>query len=149
MTAVGLAPRAQASGPAGVGRLVVLFDRDCGLCQATARRLRRWDRHSRLEMLSLQDAAVSTRPLLAEAVRRFPVLEVLHVVDEASGRVSAGGDAALAIAAQLPGGRLVRPFRRLPPTRWIVGGLYGLVARYRHVIGRRLGLEGPTCDLPR
>jgi predicted DCC family thiol-disulfide oxidoreductase YuxK len=131
------------------GRLVVMYDVDCGLCQATARRLRRWDRDGRLEMLSLQDAAASDRPVVAEAARRYPLLDMLHVVDQASGRVDAGGDAALAIAAALPGGRLIRPLRGFPPARWIVGAAYGLVARNRHAIGRRLGLEGPACDTQR
>jgi predicted DCC family thiol-disulfide oxidoreductase YuxK len=135
---------------AGAGlRLVVMFDRDFGLCQATARRLRRWDRHARLEMLSLQDAATSDRPLVAETARNHPVLDELHVLDERIGRVDAGGDAALAIAAALPGGWLVRPFARLAPVRWIVGAGYSLVARNRHRIGRRLRLEGPACDVPR
>ena len=125
-----------------------MFDRDCGLCQATARQLRRWDRHGRLEMLSLQDAAGSDRPVVADAARRYPVLAELHVVDEADGSVDAGGDAALAIASALPGGWLIRPFRGFAPTRWIVGALYRLVARNRHAIGRRLGLEGPACDVP-
>ena len=133
---------------AQAGRLVVMFDRDCGLCQATARRLRRWDRHGRLEMLSLQDAAGSERPAVVDAARRYPVLDELHVFDQSSGRVDAGGDAALAIAAALPGGWLVRPFRRFPPIRWVVGAAYALVARNRHRIGRRLGLEGPACDVP-
>ncbi len=131
------------------GRLVVMFDRDCGLCQATARRLSRWDRNGRLEMLSLQDAAGSDRPVFADAARRHPVLEQPDVVEETTGRVDAGGAAALAIAAALPGGELIRPFRGFPPTRWIVGALYGLVARNRHTIGCRLGLEGPACDVPR
>ena len=134
--------------PAGP-RLVVMYDRDCGLCTATALRLRRWDRHGRLEMLSLQDAAVSDRPDVAEAARTHPVLAELYVLDEASGRVDAGGDAALAIVAALPGGWLVRPIRRIAPVRWIVGALYDLVAHNRHAIGRRLGLEGPACDTPR
>jgi predicted DCC family thiol-disulfide oxidoreductase YuxK len=130
------------------GRLVVMYDRDCGLCQATARRLDRWDRHDRLEMLSLQDAALSDRPLVVQAARDNPVLEELHVLDERSGRIDAGGDAALAIASALPGGRLIRPLRSFPPARWVVGAAYGLIARNRHVIGRRLGLEGPACDTP-
>jgi len=100
-------------------------------------------------MLSLQDAALSDRPLVAGTARTHPVLAELHVLDEGSGRVDAGGEAALAIASALPGGWLVRPFRRIVPVRWIVGALYNVVARNRHVIGRRLGLEGPDCDLPR
>ena len=127
-------------------RLVVMYDRDCALCTATARRLHRWDRHGRLEMLSLQDATVSDRPEVAETARTRPVLAELHVLDEATGRVDAGGDAALAIAAALPGGWLVRPIRRIAPVRWIVGALYDFVAHNRHAIGRQLGLEGPACD---
>jgi predicted DCC family thiol-disulfide oxidoreductase YuxK len=149
VTAAAPTAREAASDAARRGRLVVMFDRDCGLCQATARQLRRWDRHGRLEMLSLQDAAGSDRPVVADAARRYPVLAELHVVDEADGRIDAGGDAALAIASALPGGWLVRPFRGFVPTRWIVGALYGLVARNRHRIGHRLGLEGPDCDIPR
>jgi predicted DCC family thiol-disulfide oxidoreductase YuxK len=147
--AVSLTGPRRAAASSDVGRLVVMYDRDCGLCLATARRLRRWDRHGRLELLSLQDAAVSDRPVVASTARTHPVLAELHVLDEATGRVDAGGDAALAIAAALPGGSLVRPFRRIGPVRWIVGGLYNFVARNRHAIGRRLGLEGPDCDLPR
>jgi predicted DCC family thiol-disulfide oxidoreductase YuxK len=131
------------------GRLVVLFDRDCSLCQATARQLRRWDRRGRLEMLSLQDAAVSPRAIVAATARRFPLLDELHVLDERSGRVDAGGDAALVIAAALPGGAVVRPLRHFPPARWIVSVLYRLVARHRHAIGEWLGLEGPDCDVRR
>ena len=135
-----------AGASSGKPRLVVMYDRDCGLCTATAKRLRRWDRHGRLEMLSLQDAAVSDRPAVADTARTHPVLAQLHVLDEASGRVDAGGDAALAIATALPGGWLVRPFRRIAPVRWIVGAFYDFVANHRHAIGRRLGLEGPACD---
>ncbi len=128
-------------------RLVVLYDRDCGLCAATARRLGRWDRHGRLDVVTLQSAATSGRPRLVDAARERPLLEALHVVDEASGRVLAGGDAALAIAAALPGGRVVRPLAAIPPLRWSVGLGYGLVARNRHRIGRWLRLEGPACDV--
>src|SRR4051794_23879747 len=69
----------------GGARLVVLYDRDCGLCTATARRLRRWDRHGRLELLPLQDADVADRPALADTVRGLPLTAALHVVDERTG----------------------------------------------------------------
>jgi predicted DCC family thiol-disulfide oxidoreductase YuxK len=131
------------------GRLVVLYDRDCGLCTATARRLRRWDRAGRIELLPLQEAAASSRPAIAGAARDLPLSAVLHVVDETTGRVRAGGDAALAIAEVLPGGIAARPVAAIPPARWLVGLGYGLVARNRHRIGRWLRLEGPACDVPR
>ncbi|HET7029100.1 MAG TPA: DUF393 domain-containing protein [Candidatus Limnocylindrales bacterium] len=129
-------------------RLVVLYDRDCGLCTATARRLRRWDRAGRLELVPLQDAAGSARPALASMAARS-LTAALHVLDERTGEVRAGGDAALAIAAALPGGALARPVAAIPPARWLVGVLYEAVARNRHRIGRWLDLEGPVCDVPR
>ena len=145
--------------PDAAGRsLVVLYDRDCGLCTASARQLRRWDRAGRLELLPLQDVtagdgggsgAVAARPRLAAAVAGRPLLAALHVVDERTGVVRSGGDAALAIGAALPGGVVVRVLGRVPPVRWAVGLGYRLIARERRRIGRWLGLEGPTCDVPR
>lgn len=128
-------------------RLVVLFDRDCGICQASARALRRWDRHDRLAVVPLQDAAKSAQPHVASLAATRPLASELHVIDEATGRVRRGGDAALAIAAALPGGTVVRPLQGIAPVRWLVGAAYGLVARNRHAISRWLGLEGPACDV--
>ncbi|HET7703535.1 MAG TPA: DUF393 domain-containing protein [Candidatus Limnocylindrales bacterium] len=131
------------------GALIVLYDRDCGLCTATARALRRWDRHNRLELLPLQDAMASRVPSVAAAGRELPLTAALHVVDAGTGFVRAGGDGALAIAAALPGGRVARALAAVPPFRWVVGVGYGLVARHRHRIGRWLRLEGPVCEVPR
>lgn len=145
-------PRARGDRPGGDGRsLVVLYDRDCGLCTASARQLRRWDRHGRLELLSLQDATGpgNDRPVLAAAVGGRPLLAVLHVYDEATGEVRTGGDAALAIGSALPGGWVVGILGQIPPFRWAVDLGYRTVARHRRRIGRLLRLEGPTCDVPR
>jgi len=133
----------------GGPRLVVLYDRDCGLCTASARQLRRWDRHGRLELLPLQDATAVGRPALAAAVRGLPLSAALHVVDEATGDVRSGGAAALRIGVALPGGGVVRVLGAIPPFRWAVGMGYRVVARQRHRIGRWLRLEGPACELPR
>lgn len=136
--------------PAGdADRLVVLYDRDCGLCTASARALRRWDRNNRLDLVPLQDARSSAVPAVASAGRDLALSSALHVVDEATGTIRAGGAGVLAIAAVLPGGWTVRSFAAIPPFRWAVGVGYGLIARHRHRIGRWLGLEGPACDVPR
>lgn len=135
-------------GAAGDDRLVVLYDRDCGICAASARRLAKWDRRHRLGLLPLQEAAASDRPRIAAAGRELPLATSMHVVDERTGAVHAAGQAVLAIAAELPGGAVVRPLAAIPPFRWIVGLGYGLVARNRRRIGRWLRLEGPVCDLP-
>jgi predicted DCC family thiol-disulfide oxidoreductase YuxK len=130
-------------------RLIVLFDRDCGICQASARAIGRWDRGDRLELLALQEAPDSARAAVAAVAGAHPLAAELHVLDPATGRVDRGGDAALAIAEALPGGSVVKPLRLIAPFRWVVGLLYDAVARNRHAIGRRLGVEGPACDVPR
>lgn len=130
------------------GRLVVLYDRDCGICAATARRLRRWDRHHRLDLVPLQDVDAKTSPIVANAVAGLPLDAALHVVDVRTGRVSTGGASALAILRELPGGGVARLLGRIPPVRWGIDVAYALVARNRRRIGRWLRLEGPACDVP-
>jgi predicted DCC family thiol-disulfide oxidoreductase YuxK len=157
VTSVPAASRIEFGGPAPLpvgarpdaNRLIVLYDRDCSLCIATARMLRRWDRDRRLELLALQDAVTAARPELAAAARGLPLSAALHVIDPSTGRIAAGGDAALAIGMALPGRRVVRLIGAIPPFRWTVGLAYTVIARYRRPIGRWLGLEGPVCDLPR
>lgn len=133
--------------PAGDRAVTVLYDRDCGLCQATVRHLRRWDRRGRLVMLALQSASASGDPAIRTAASESPLESALHVV-AADGRVLAGGDAALAIVHELPGGRVLDPWRGVAPFRWVVGAGYDAVAGHRHEIGRALRLEGPACDVP-
>jgi predicted DCC family thiol-disulfide oxidoreductase YuxK len=133
--------------PADRPALTVLYDRDCGLCQATVRQLHRWDRHRRFAMLPLQSAPTSGDPAIRIAAAGSPLEAALHVV-AADGRVLAGGDAALAIIRELPGGGLLAPWRGVAPFRWVVGAGYDAIAGHRHEIGRALRLEGPACDVP-
>jgi len=143
------------SAPAGDGlarggdRLAVLYDRDCGLCTASARALRHWDRRGQLDLVPLQDVGGAAPPRVAALVDGLPLGAALHVVDEATGRVVAGGAGVLAIAGRLPGGRAADVLARIPPVRWGIGVAYDVVARNRHRIGRWLRLEGPACDVPR
>lgn len=141
--------RASMSVLEGAGRLAILYDRDCGLCAATARRLRRWDRNDRLQLVPLQEVDSMASPDVASLVAGRPLESALHVVDPATGRVSSGGDGVLEIARRLPGGRAAALAEAVPPARWAVRLGYDLVARNRHRIGRLLRLEGPACDVPR
>ena len=136
-----------AGDPAGRRALTLLYDRDCGLCQATVKQLRRWDRRDRFAMLPFQVAPVSGDPAIRIAAAESPLESALHVVD-ADGRVLAGGDAALAIIGELPGGHLLDPWRGVAPFRWVIGAGYDAIAGHRHEIGRALRLEGPACDVP-
>jgi len=136
-------------GGVGDDRLVVLYDRDCGICTATARALLRWDHDGQLGFVPLQEAAASDRPQIVAAARDFALNGSLHVVDESTGQVAAGGDAVLRILGQLPAGRVARLLGSIPPFAWVVSLGYALVARNRHRIGRWLRLEGPACEVPR
>jgi predicted DCC family thiol-disulfide oxidoreductase YuxK len=130
----------------GASRLAVLYDRDCGLCLAIVSRLRRWDRGRRLDLVPLQEAGRMSRPSVVRIAGTLPLADRLHVVDEESGAVLAGGAAALAILDRLPGAAVFRPFARLGHVRWLVGRSYDLVAGHRHAISAKLGLAA-TCDV--
>lgn len=135
--------------PAGTGapdRLVVLYDRDCGLCTAIVARLRRWDRDDQLELLPLQAASADKRDLVRTVAANHPLHDELHVLDPATGLVRSGGRAVLEIAARLPGGRLPAALAGLPPATWVIGVGYGLVARNRRAISRALRLT-VVCEI--
>lgn len=127
--------------------LLVLFDRDCGICTATAERLARWDRAGRLELLALQAAADDPRALVREVAAGHPLHDELHVLDPSTGAVRSGGRAVLEIAARLPGGRLPALLGRWPPAAWVIGLGYALVARNRHAISRALRMD-TVCAVP-
>lgn len=131
--------------PGDRARLVVLHDRDCGLCLAAATLLRRWDRRGLLDLVPLQEAAADPRAAVRGAAAGCALERELHAVDEVDGAIVAGGDAVLAIAARLPGGRVPAVVLAAPPFRWTVAAGYALVAANRHRIGRLLRLEGPGC----
>jgi predicted DCC family thiol-disulfide oxidoreductase YuxK len=121
--------------------LLILYDRDCGICAAVATHLRRWDRDARLELLALQDAGADRRAVVREVARRHPLHDELHVVEPETGRVRSGGRAVLEITSRLPGGRMPAALAGLLPTRWAIGVGYALVARNRHSISRALRLK--------
>jgi predicted DCC family thiol-disulfide oxidoreductase YuxK len=138
---------------ARAGNLVVLYDSDCGVCRETVRRLRRWDRESRFEFVPLESAASSGRPVLERLAAEGHLGDELHVVDESTGRVVAGGHAALAILDALPGGWLLRPWAALAPTAIAADVVYRVAARNRDRLAWLVGLRddvscpvGPAAD---
>jgi len=128
-------------------RLTVLYDRDCGVCIATVRQLRRWDRLGRLDVRPLQEAAGSDDALVADAGVRGSLEDALHVVDRSTGRVTVGGDAVLAIIGALPGGPAFAPFAGWPHVRWLADRAYRLIAANRYRVSRWLDLE-KLCEAP-
>lgn len=131
--------------PARPGRLIVLYDRDCGLCLAAARLVGRWDRPGLLDPVPLQEATSDPRLAVRVAAAERPLGRELLAVDEVDGSVAAGGAAVVEITARLPGGRLPAAVLAVVPFRWTVSLGYRLVAANRHRIGRLLRLEGPGC----
>ncbi len=122
-------------------RLVVLYDADCAFCTASVRRLGRWDRAGKFDLVPLQAAASSPDPTLRAAAARYPLASALHVVDRATGRVSAGGRAMLTILDALPGGRLLRPWASLPTVPVVADLLYGVVSDRRQDLGWAVGIR--------
>ena len=124
-------------GPARASRerLTVLFDRDCGLCQWTARKLRQLDDGVHLDLIALQDAPGSSDPVVRDVATRHALERALHVVQR-DGRVVVGGAAMLAILDELPGATIRRAWRTIPGSRRLVDVAYAIVAGHRDAIGR-------------
>ena len=121
--------------------LTVLYDADCPVCCETVRRLRRWDRDGRMEFLPLQLAAASGRPILARLATEGHLGDEIHVVNEATGQVVAGGHAALALLDALPGGWLLRPWAALPPTAAAADVVYRVASRHRDRVAWLMGMR--------
>jgi predicted DCC family thiol-disulfide oxidoreductase YuxK len=128
----------------------VLYDADCGFCRWSVEQLRALDRHRRLEPVPLQHAAShAERPELARLAAQRDLSAQIHVL-RADGGVRAGGGAMLEILDALPGGWLLRPWRRLPGVERVVDAGYRWVARRRGLFGELLargGAQVPACAL--
>jgi predicted DCC family thiol-disulfide oxidoreductase YuxK len=130
-----------------LGRLVVLYDGDCGFCTWTARLLRRWDRSGRMATVPLQQAA--RHDALGALVAGRDLTAAIHVV-EPGGRIKDRGAAMIAILDALPGGWLLRPWTRLPGARRVLDPVYDALAVRRDRLGalvERLGGDA-RCELP-
>ena len=109
-------------------RLAVLYDGRCRLCSGTANRLRRLDRHGRLDLIDLHRADVPSR---------FPGLNLQRAMQEiqavdGDGRFYTGVDAFARIGARLPGWRWVAWLLRVPVFHGISAAVYRWVARNRY-----------------
>jgi predicted DCC family thiol-disulfide oxidoreductase YuxK len=140
-----------------VGRDLLLFDGDCGLCDRLVRLVAHRDLDGRFDLAPLQGP--TARETLARLGRAPPALDTLLVIAdyrEAAPRVLERSAAALQVAAALgPPLSWLRALRRLPPT--LLDRAYDLVARHRRrlggaaacappdpaVRGRFLDLDGP------
>lgn len=123
-------------------RLVVLFDRDCGLCQWTVQKLRQLDRGARLDLVALQDAPNAPDPVIRDVAEKHALEPALHVVHR-DGRVAVAGAAVLAILDVLPGKSVMRAWRNIPGSRRLLEIVYAIVAGHRDAIGRLIQRDDP------
>jgi predicted DCC family thiol-disulfide oxidoreductase YuxK len=131
------------------GRLLVIFDGHCGLCNRTVRWLLRRDRRDRLRFAASDSAKVAV--LLARQGICLPdeksgpaTILVVREFNHPAERVLVRSDAVLALLTEL-----TRPW---PTVATVLGGIprpmrdlgYRLIARWRYLIWGRL----QSCLLP-
>src|SRR3954451_6003792 len=121
------------------GVLTVLYDRDCGVCTATAQAVSRLDQGRRLEFVDAQVAHIDGAP------PRALLLERLHAVDDRRSW-SSGAGAAVEIARRVPALWIVSAVARVPGAMVAYELGYRLLAGNRHRLSAALGLR--VCQLP-
>jgi predicted DCC family thiol-disulfide oxidoreductase YuxK len=125
-----------------MSELVVLYDGSCSLCRTSVERVRRFDRHRRIELLDLHDPSVQQR---FPQIDREIAMRWMQAVD-ARGRVSSGVDAWARIGLLLPGWNLLAWLLLVPGIRWLAARIYAWIARNRYRWNRSLCADG-TCSL--
>ncbi|RMH12797.1 MAG: DUF393 domain-containing protein, partial [Gemmatimonadetes bacterium] len=131
--------RARPGGP--VGRLTVVYDGDCGMCQRSVEVLRRWDHGGSLEIVASQAPGVR---------ERFPWIpprayeRSLQVVD-GEGTTWSGAAAFEVILNALPRRRWLAWIFRVPFARPVAERVYRSIAARRARISEWLG--APACEL--
>lgn len=125
--------------------LLVLFDGDCGLCQA----LRRWvearDAAGRLRLIPYQHADLdAVAPGLIPAMANRAVYAL-----RPDGQCWHGARACFEALRRLPGvWGVIGMVGALPPVSLLAGPIYRLVADHRAAISRRLGLAACRIEPP-
>jgi predicted DCC family thiol-disulfide oxidoreductase YuxK len=110
--------------------VIVLYDRDCGLCRWIVAKLLAWDRRGRLRAVAIQSPEGQT--LLADLPPEER-LAAAHAIDGAGRRYS-GGAAAPPILRELPGGRPLAALLAAFPR--VTDRAYRWVAEHRSLVGK-------------
>ena len=118
--------------------LLVVYDADCGVCQATVDWLRRRDRRRRLWFAGNDGE-------LPPGVSREETEHTVVLID--GGRKWTRGAAMSRILRELRGWAFLGQALRLPGVAWIADRGYDRFARNRHRISAALGLD--SCPAPR
>jgi predicted DCC family thiol-disulfide oxidoreductase YuxK len=108
----------------------ILYDRDCGFCRWSLRKVLAWDRRKTLAPVALQDPAADR--LLASVPERARS-DSWHLVTS-DGRVYSAGAAAAPLLRLLPGGRPLALLAAAYPD--FTEAAYRSIARHRSQLGR-------------
>jgi predicted DCC family thiol-disulfide oxidoreductase YuxK len=118
--------------------MVVVYDADCGICQASVAWIRKRDRRRVFQFLG-NDAAE-----LPAGVSREETEHTVVVLDGARKLVRA--EATARILRELPGWAPIGAILRAPGIRHIANWAYDRFAQNRHRVSAALGMR--SCALP-
>ncbi len=121
-----------------MGPLVVVYDADCGVCQASVAWLRKRDRDGRLRF-------VPNDGQLPAGVSREETEHTVVVLQNGRKWIRAGATAR--VLGELRGWSMLGRVLRLPGLAWLADRAYDRFARNRHRFSAALGLR--TCAVPR
>ena len=117
--------------------LTIVYDADCGVCQASVAWLRKRDRRGRLRFAA-NDGELPPGVSREETEHTVVVLE--------GSRRWTRGRATSRVLRELPGWALIGHLLRLPGIAWLADRGYDRFARNRHRVSAALGLR--ACALP-
>jgi predicted DCC family thiol-disulfide oxidoreductase YuxK len=118
--------------------MVVVYDADCGVCQASVAWVKERDRRGVFELVG------NDVPDLPPGVSREETGHTVIVLDGASKLVRA--EAVARILGELPGWAAAGAVLRAPGIRWVANWVYDRFARNRHRISEALGMR--ACAVP-
>lgn len=105
------------------GPATLIYDGSCGFCRRWVERVRRWDRHQLLEMVSYQTPDLEAR---FPGVSRDECRQRIHLID-ASGAVYRGAAAGREVLRRLPAGWLWTLAFHIPGGLWIAERVYAWI----------------------
>lgn len=120
---------------------LLIWDGDCGFCQASAAWILAHDRTKTIESITSQRCP---RPPMTDELFTRSTYEVLLL--DPKGRVLGGADAVFAVLGRSKWGFFAKVLGA-PPLIWIMRWGYKIVARNRGWISQKF-MGGQSCSLP-
>ncbi len=119
--------------------MIVVYDADCGVCQASVAWLRKRDRRGRFQFVGNDAAGLPAGVSLEETEHTIVVLD--------GARKYVRGEAVARLLRELRGWSLLGAVLRVPGIKQLANFGYDRFARNRHRISAALGMR--ACEVPR